>query len=67
MMYDIRLRAGTYSSMNFDQVISKEQIFSIMLCYVMLCYTHLPWYFHAFDMYDKTYVRDYGYTLSNHA
>ena len=38
MTYDTRLRAGTCTSMNFEQVISKEQMFSIMLCYVTLCY-----------------------------
>ena len=36
--YDTRLRTGTCTSMNVEQVISKEQIFSIMLYYVTLCY-----------------------------
>ena len=44
-----------------------QNIKCFSLRYVMICYTHLPWYFHVFNMYIKTYIRDYIYTLSNQA
>ena len=36
MTYDTRLKVGTNTRMNFEQIIWKEQIFSLTLCYIML-------------------------------
>ena len=65
MTYDTQLRASTCTSMNFEQVISKEQIFSLTLCYVTLYASTIVFY--VIYIYIKTYIRDYGYTLINHA